>query len=331
VKKLFPDLKTGVIGVGSMGQNHARIYNEISELVAVSDINEEQGRRVAERFGIAWYSDYREMLDLVDAVTIAVPTFLHYEVAKLVTEAGVHILVEKPLAINILESEAIINLADKHNVTLAVGHVERYNPVIDCARKSLARNEWGELLTLTAKRFSNFPTRIHDVGVLFDLTIHDVDVICSLINSKVKSVFAVGGKSKNEKYEDHVCLIIEFEGGQKGICETNWLTPMKVRELNITTTTCYISINYLKQEIDIMNSSFGEVDESNLYRTPLEINKEKLKVKGKEPLENELVDFLDSITNKRKPLVCGVDGLHAVKIVQMGLSSLQNGKLVKYD
>ena len=185
------------------------------------------------------------------------------------------------------------------------------------------------MLTLTAKRFSNFPTRIHDVGVLFDLTIHDVDVICSLVNGKVQSVFAAGGKFKNKEYEDQVCLIMEFERGQKGICETNWLTPMKVRELNITTTSCYINIDHLAQEINISSSSFGEIDESNLYQPPINVSKDRLTVEGEEPLKNELLDFLEAISRKKQPLVNGFDGLQAVKIVQAGLDSIRTGSVIK--
>ncbi len=325
---MIRNIRTGVIGVGSMGQNHARVYNEISNLVAVADSNEEQGRKVAERFGVTWYGDYREMLNLVDAVTIAVPTVLHRVVAEEVATAGVHLLVEKPLAGNVVDAEAIVAAAEVSDVILTVGHIERYNAIIRHAKMCIEKGEWGEILTFSAKRFSNYPSRIHDVGVLFDLTIHDVDIISYLAAGDVKTVYAAGGKSRNKKHEDHINLVMGFEDGKLGLCETNWLTPMKVRELNITTTTGYVNLNYLTQEIEILSSQFGEIDESNLYQPPIEVSEEKTSLKGEEPLASELVDFLEAIAEKRMPLVTGIEGLRAVQLVEAGFESLKSNSVV---
>ena len=166
------------------------------------------------------------------------------------------------------------------------------------------------------------------MGVLFDLTIHDVDVICYLADSNVRTIYAVGGKSKNERHEDHVNLMMGFEDGMIGLCETNWLTPMKVRELNITTTTCHVNLNYLTPEIRILSSQFGEIDESNLYQPPIEVSEQTFSPEGKEPLKSELVDFLEAIMEKRMPLVTGRDGLKAVEIVQAGLESLSSSSVI---
>ena len=132
-------------------------------------------------------------------------------------------------------------LAEENSVTLAVGHIERHNVVVQHAKKCLDRGEWGEILSLSASRFSNYPSRIADVGVLFDLTIHDIDVLSHLSGSKALSVSTTGGYFRSDKYEDHVNLSITFSDGKIGLCQTNWLTPMKVRELNILTTNrfCY--------------------------------------------------------------------------------------------
>ena len=325
---MIRDLRTGVIGVGSMGQNHARLYNEISSLVAVADSNEQQGRMVADRFGVIWYSNYNEMLKQVDAVTIAVPTALHRQVAEEVASAGVHLLVEKPLAGNVEDAEAIIATAEAANVTLAVGHVERYNAVVKAAKTCISRGEWGEILTLSSKRFSNYPSRIHDVGVLFDLTIHDVDVISYLSDGDVRKVYAVGGKSKNKFHEDYVNLVMDFDNNTIGLCETNWLTPMKVRELNITTTTCYVNIDYLTQEVKVFSSKFGHIDESNLYRPPIEVSEQKISLEKEEPLKTELIDFLQAVVERRSPSVSGKYGLKAVQIVEAGLESMNSGSLI---
>ena len=327
-KEEFSRIRTGIIGVGSMGQNHARVYSEISNFIAVADPVEAQGRKVAERFDVAWHEDYHEMLSEVDAVTIAVPTALHCEVAKAVAAAGVHLLVEKPLAGNMADAEAIVVAAESAGVTLAVGHVERHNAIVENAKMCIDNGDWGQILTLSAKRFSNYPSRIHDVGVLFDLTIHDADVIRYLANSDVRTVYAAGGKSKNERYEDYVNLVMGFEDGKIGICETNWLTPMKVRKLSITTTTCHINLNYLNQEIKIFSSHFGEINESDLYQPSMEVSEKKISLTKKEPLKNELIDFLTSISEKREPLVSGIDGLRSLKIIEAGLLSLERKQVI---
>ncbi|MFL2939915.1 MAG: Gfo/Idh/MocA family oxidoreductase [Candidatus Poseidoniales archaeon] len=322
------EIRTGVIGVGSMGKNHVRIYSEISNLVAIADPDEEQGKLIAEKFGVEWFRDYESLLPHVDAVTISVPTVYHKEVARKCTEQGVHILVEKPLADNVKNAESIINYALANKVTLGVGHVERFNAVVETARRNIKDGNWGEIFTITARRFSNYPSRIHDVGVLFDLTIHDVDVICHLISDKAISVYALGGKSKNDFHEDHVSLLINFEQGQIGLCETNWLTPMKVRDLSLTTDKCYINLDYLEQNINVFSSNYGKIDNSNLYKPPMEVKKNTISPESKEPLRCELEDFLSSIIQKKSPFVTGQDGLRAVKIVEAGLKSLNTGKVI---
>jgi len=328
MKKEFPNIRTGVIGVGSMGQNHARVYDEISNLVAVSDLNENQGRLLSERFNVNYFSDYKSMLSEVDAVSISVPTSLHREVAENVSNAGVHLLVEKPLAGNTADAENIVSVALKNNVVLAVGHVERFNTIVEYARNKILEGEWGDIISLSASRFSNYPARIHDVGVLFDLTIHDVDVIRYLANSKIVSVSTVGGNFKNTEHEDYINLSLVFDDGKVGLCQTNWLTPMKVRELNIITTNCFVNLNYLNQEVQHLRTKYGDIQDSNLYQPSIEVIKSKTQLKSKEPLKRELIDFLESIEKKRLPLVSGQEGLEAVKIVEAGLESLLNNRVV---
>ena len=322
-------IKTGVIGVGSMGQNHARVYNEISNLIGVSDLDEKQGKLVSERLGVKYFKNYREMLKEVEAVTIATPTSLHRQISEIVFESGVHALIEKPLAGNIEDSEAIIEASNKAGKILAVGHIERFNEAIRYSKKQLDEKKWGKVLTLSARRFSNFPARIHDVGVLFDLSIHDVDIISYLLGEKPDSIMVNGGKAKNETHEDHVILSLKYPSGIVGVCETNWLTPMKVREICITTDTHYVKINSLKQEIEKMSSSFDNLDSSNLFQAEMKLSEEKVILNKIEPLATELSDFLESIYVNKNPSVSGQAGLIAVKTVQAGLKSLSTNKVIK--
>ena len=326
----FSNIRTGVIGVGSMGQNHARIYNEISRLVAVADSDEEQGRKVADYFGVKWYSDYRDMLDQVDAVTIAVPTFIHKKVAEIVAEARVHMLVEKPLAINCAEAEEIVRVSKEAGVTLAVGHIERYNPVVSYAKEAIRRGEWGDIITLFSKRVSSFPDRIHDVGVLFDLSIHDIDISHYLADSDINSVYAAGGNLKAEN-EDHVIVTLSHESGIISVCETNWLTPHKVRRLEITTSSHFIEMDYFNQAIRVSTSKYLKVDKRNLYSTDIEIDAKEIPIDKKEPLLMEIHDFLSSITLKKTPLVTGLEAVNNIRLAQAALDSIRTNKVLNFD
>ena len=159
MNKEYKDIRTGVIGVGSMGQNHARVYNEISNLVGVADPDESKGKALASKLEVKWFNDYQEMLNQVDAVSIATPTKNHYDIAIKVAQSGVHLLVEKPLANNTVDANAIVEAARRSSLKLAVGHIERHNDAVSHAKKCIENGEWGEIISISSKRFSNFPDR----------------------------------------------------------------------------------------------------------------------------------------------------------------------------
>ena len=326
--KPYQSIRTGVVGVGSMGQNHARVYSEISNLTCVVDVNEVHGRSIAEKYGAQWYPDYHQIIDKVDAVTVAVPTSLHTKVAQELASKGINLLIEKPLAANSFEAKKIIDTVNEFNVTLAVGHIERHNPVVSYAKNAIINGEWGIPLSFSAKRFSNFPARITDVGVIFDLSVHDIDIINYLTGSSVTHVFAVGGKHRNDEFEDYVNLSFKYKNGAIGFCETNWLTPMKVREMHITTDKNYVTLNHLKQNLLVGKSKYGEIDSNNLFKVPIDFDLESIALDQREPLLVEIEDFLDSILKNRLPLVDGMAGLEVVSIAEACLKSLQESKTV---
>jgi len=325
------DMKTGVIGVGSMGQNHARVFSEISNLVGVADADEAQARRIATRFGCEVFTDYKELLKQVEAVVIAVPTELHRSVSEAAASAGVHILCEKPLAGSIEEAQAIIDAASDAGVTLAVGHIERHNPVVGYARDSLQRGEWGQAITLTSRRVSSYPARIKDVGVVFDMAIHDLDVMRYLSGSEIVSVYAAGGRISTPVHEDHVSMLLQFASDQEGICEANWLTPMKVRQITLTCATHYVELDYIDQAVSVSTSHFGDIDEANLYKTALEVEKRHIHLTKREPLKTDLGDLLTASQNKERPLVTGEDGLAAVKVAHAAIQSLKQKKRIEIE
>ena len=331
MKNPFSYVKTGVIGVGSMGQNHARVYSENSNLIAVSDPDEEQGNRIAAMYGVKYFADYRDMLTEVDAVSIAVPTTLHSQISEDCANAGVNILVEKPLAQSSIEAQKIIDVSENNRVILSVGHIERHNEVVKYLKKRLESGEWGKLISISARRFSSYPARIRDVGVIFDLTIHDVDVISYLVGYDVESLFATGGNFLNEKFEDHVILSLNFPNKVVGLCETNWLTPVKIRDISITTDKYFIQADYLRQEIKIYESDYSNIDKSNLFQSVANNEEKTIKLDKVEPLKTEILDFLESLSSKKPPLVTGLQGLKAVGVVEKALDSLHSGKKLKIN
>ncbi|MFQ5910016.1 MAG: Gfo/Idh/MocA family protein [Thermoplasmata archaeon] len=322
-------LRVGVIGVGSMGQNHARVLSEVADLVGVADTDSDTGRRVAQRFSIEWFQNYEDLLKQgIDAVSVATPTALHYRVAKDAIESGVNVLVEKPMCSTVEEAETLVEMAESSGLTLAVGHIERHNPVVDFMKKGIRDGRYGEVVTISARRVSSLPSRIHDVGVILDLGIHDIDVMRYLLGSEVSSVFASGGRRKHENFEDYANILLTFANGTSGFVEVNWLTPMKVRKLSLTCLKNFVEVDYITQSVQISSSALGRLDSFNLYRIPLEFDTRRISLEKREPLKNELKDFLDAIEKKRDPLINGRDGLRTMRAVMAAIESARDGKRI---
>jgi UDP-N-acetylglucosamine 3-dehydrogenase len=324
-------LNVGVVGVGSMGKNHARIYSEIANLIAVADPDDIAGKALAKRLNTKYVGDYQALLkEDIEAVTVATPTELHYSVVKNFLEHGKHVLVEKPICSTVEESQKLVDLANEKGLVLAVGMVERHNPVVEFAKKAIENDEYGRVITSTARRVSSFPDRIKDVGVILDLGIHDIDVMRYLIGSDVESVFSSGGRHKHD-FEDYANILLNFKNGVSGFIEVNWLTPMKVRKLAITCTKNFVELDYPSQSIEISSSSLRDYDPFNLYQTHFEFDQRQVRLKKQEPLKRELQDFLDAITEHRKPLVPGEDALVSLKVALAAVESQKNQKRIELD
>ncbi len=323
-------MKTGVIGVGSMGKNHARVNSEMSVLAGIADQDEATARPLAERFGVDYFSDYKELLSSdIDAVTVATPTVTHFQIAMDALKAGKHVMVEKPICPTLEESEKLVKAAEDAGLVLAVGQIERHNPVVRFARDSIEQGRFGDVVSISARRVSSFPGRIRDVGVLLDLGIHDIDVIRYLAQSPVRSVYALGGKRQNDKFEDHANILLEFQNGILGFIEVNWLTPMKVRKLSITCMENYVELDYIKQSADVSSSQVsGMLDTTDLYRLPIEFDIRHVSLKKQEPLRNEHEDFINSIQDNSKPLVTGADGLETLRACDAALRSIREGRRI---
>ena len=329
-------LNVGVIGVGSMGQNHARVYSEMANLIGVSDNSAEAVAKIGKRFDTKYFTDYNELLkmDTLDAVSIATPTETHYEVGLAAISAGKHVLIEKPFCTTLNEGEKLIKAAKEQNVILAVGHIERHNPVVRFTKDMLNNKKFGDLISISSRRVSSFPARIKDVGVIFDLGIHDIDVLRYLVGTKIKSIYTLAGITQNldnSKFEDHANILLEFEGENcttPGFIEVNWLTPMKVRKVALTCSSNFVEFDYINQSLEVSSSMIIDYDISNLYQLPQKYEIRKISIKPEEPLKNELLDFFGSIKNSTLPLVPGEEGLATLKIAQAAVDSYKSKKRI---
>jgi UDP-N-acetylglucosamine 3-dehydrogenase len=322
-------LRAAVIGVGSMGRNHARVYAEMEDvqLIAVADVDQAAAVRVANIYGVRAYADYRMMLEAepLDLVTIAVPTRLHREVAEEAAAHGVHLFVEKPLAGSVEDAQAIIDAARAAGVKLGVGHIERFNPAILQLKVELDAGRLGRMFQLHARRVGPFPPRVEDVGVVFDLATHELNIMEYLANARVVSLYAETEREIHEQHEDLLSGVIKFDNGVVGVLDINWLTPTKIRELSVIGERGMFRVNYLTQELYLHeNSFFSENWESAVALMGVSEGRTiKYEIKRKEPLKAELESFVEAIREDKPPAIGGEEGLRAVflaqKLVESGL------------
>ena len=191
--------------------------------------------------------------------------------------------------------------------------------------------KFGNVITMTSRRVSNFPSRIRDVGVIMDLGVHDIDIARYLAGSEVKEIYAAGGTSGKCEFEDHATIIMRFENGTVGVVDTNWLTPMRVREMTLTCEKNLIRIDYMAQSIEISSSKLGELDDMNLYKLPMEMETVSVGLRKEEPLKRQLRNFIDAMETGSDPLVTGEDGIMAIKLAQAALQSTRDGRTITFN
>jgi UDP-N-acetylglucosamine 3-dehydrogenase len=323
-------LNVGVIGLGTMGQNHTRVYSEIANLIGVADTDEGSLLAITKRFNVKGYPDYHDLLNNEDlqAVSISTPTSTHFEIANEFIKAGKHVLVEKPICGDSEKARILVENAKKKNVILAAGFIERHNPVVGLTKNLIEKKQFGDVISISSRRVSSFPSRIKDVGVILDLGIHDIDVIRYLINSKVRSVYTLSGKTNETEFEDHANILLEFENHILAFIEVNWLTPMKVRKVSLTCSKNFVEMDYINQLLHVSSSTIKKIDTSNLYQIPQEYDERKIELKRMEPLKNELEDFLNAVEQHNEPLVSGEEGAINLEIAQAAMLSANEGKRI---
>lgn len=300
--------RAGVVGVGQMGSAHARVLDTLDDmrLVGVADADEDRAASVASTYDTVALAT-EELLERADVVSVAVPTQHHYPIASRALDRGVHVLVEKPFVADPANGRDLLERAREAGVVLQVGHVERFNPAVRTLEEVVADMD---IIAVEARRLGPPLDRDVDTGVTLDLMIHDVDVVCSLIDADVASVDAAG--ASENRYVD---ATIRFENGTVAGLTASRVTQQKVRELGVTTSESKVNVDYLDQSIDIHRRSMPEFVETNgdvRYRHESII--ERPVVERVEPLKAELAAFVDAVRDGSEPEITGRDGLRALEI-----------------
>lgn len=327
-------LRTAVIGVGAMGRHHARICSEMDGVIlaGIADRDPQIRAWAASRYQTQTYADCRELCQAeeLDFAIVSVPTQEHYQVASTLIERGVHVLVEKPLALSAEEACDLIAQARAQGVKLGVGHVERFNPAIIALKEHLDQNVLGRIFQVSVQRISGFPPRVRDVGVVLDLATHDLDVMRHLTGVEVMRVSAEITRELGGPLEDMLCGLLRFDNGVIGLLNVNWLSPTKIRELAVCGERGMFVVNYLTQDLYFYENSFqdGDWESLQVFRGVAEGRMIRYPVTRREPLQVELESFVRAIVTDEEFPVSGADGLSAVALAYHLVEAGRQGKSV---
>jgi UDP-N-acetylglucosamine 3-dehydrogenase len=304
-------------------------------LVGVADPDLEVREQAAVRYHTRGFADHCALLEAEkpDIALVAVPTQEHYRIASDLIERGIHLLVEKPIALTVEEGCALVEQARARGVKLGVGHVERFNPAIMALKQRLGRGELGQLFQISVRRVGGFPPRVKDVGVVLDLATHDLDVMRHLAGTEVTRVSAEIAHRLKRPQEDLVCGLLRFANGVIGLLNVNWLSPTKIRELMVHGEQGMFMVNYLTQDLYLYENNYRDNDWESLqvFRGMGEGRMIRYPIARREPLQVELEFFIRSVLHDEPFPVSGEDGLQALALAQHLLSAGQQGKSVHID
>jgi Predicted dehydrogenases and related proteins len=291
-------IRIGVVGIGSIGRNHARICAELpdAQLAAVFDINRQSAEAAAAQYGAKVANSLDEFISLVDAATVAAPTAVHYEIGSALLANGKHVLIEKPITETTAQAEDLVRLAKERSVILQVGHIERFNPILSALEQRLTRPRFIE-----AHRLSPYPFRSVEIGVVLDLMIHDLEIILHLVRSPVKSIDAVGVPVLSKR-EDIANARIRFENGCIANVTASRISPEKMRKIRVFQENTYLSLDYQAQAGEIYRLVDGQ------------ITRESVAMEKEEPLKRELHSFVECARRGLQPLVSGSGAAAALEL-----------------
>jgi len=310
-------LGVAVIGTGFWGKNHARIYKELesTNLVAICDVNAERAKAIAEQYGVKAYTNSDAILKDPEIQAVSVCTWsikLAEETLKCLN-AGKHVLVEKPMATDTKQAQTLIDTAKTKGLCLSVGFLSRFIPGVQQIKQAIESKKIGDLVSATSKRVAQWPERIGDVGVVKDTAIHDIDIMQFISGEKPVSVYAKMGNMRHKQFEDYAQIMLTYESGKTAFIEANWLTPYKIRSLNVTGSEAIMRLDYNSQELWIENAE-ETVQPRSLFR---------------EPLKAELEHFAKCIIKKEKPIITGEDGYNALEIAMASMESSTKNTVIK--
>jgi len=324
-------IKVAVIGLGNMGKHHVRNYSQIpdAQLVAVCDLQEDIAAQFAEQYSCKAYSSIETMLENedIDALSITAPTMYHYEIGKQCLEHNISLLIEKPICHTVDMAEELIAIAKEKNLTLMVGHIERFNPAVQELKRIVDSGELGKVTSLISKRVGAFPAQIKDANVIIDLAVHDIDIFSYILNKQPDNIYGNAGRALIDGREDYAEIMLTY-GDQNGMMQVNWITPIRIRQLAVTGTKGYAELNYMTQELKLYESNVYQ-DHDNFgdfiikFGTP---NERHIKLEKKEPLNLELSHFVDCVKNKKQPLITGEVGMQALKTALTVMDVMSMGK-----
>ncbi len=333
-------LKVAVVGVGHLGKEHARVYAEMPgvALFGVVDIQRKQAEKVAQQYNTDCFLNYKDIIDKVQAVSIAVPTKSHYAIAKDFLLQGVHVMIEKPMTGTVLEARELIDISKAKGLVLQAGYIERFNPAI-AAIKRLSINP----RFIECHRLSPFTFRSADIGVVLDLMIHDIDILLYITNSKVKKIDAVGVNVISDK-EDIANVRVQFQNGCVANVTASRVSITPMRKIRLFSEDSYISIDYQKKDaliykkspeltlksLNISDTNFSTIADLKSYVFGDLLKIEHIKMDDYEPLKKELESFVDCIVNHKEPVVSGEEGLRAIEVANDILREIEeNLKITK--
>ncbi|MFO7603383.1 MAG: Gfo/Idh/MocA family oxidoreductase [Gammaproteobacteria bacterium] len=297
-------IKAAVIGVGYLGRFHAQKYAQLdnAELIAVCDANPENARRVAEELGVEAIADYQQLVGRVDAVSIVVPTQLHYEVAKTFLQAGTHVMLEKPITVTVAQAQELVALAAKQDVIFQVGHLERFNPAILALDNILTQP-----LFIESHRVAPFNPRGADVSVILDLMIHDIDIILDIVDSPVAQISAKGVAVLSNDI-DIANARLEFVNGCVANVTASRAGMKSERKMRLFQHDTYISIDFQNKTLGIHRKGDGE-----MFPGVADIVSDEQAFAQGDALLSEIESFLNCIKTHQPPVVSGEDGMRALQ------------------
>jgi predicted dehydrogenase len=308
-------VRIAVVGVGHLGRHHARILSALPgiDLVGVADINSARAQEIASQYGTRAHADWRELLGVTDAVSIAAPTEAHAEIATAFLERKVHVLVEKPMTTTTAEADRLIALAAERGVTLAVGHTERFNPAVAYVKPLVSGPRFIEV-----HRLGTFPERSLDIDVVFDLMIHDLDLVLDIVGDEVTALEAVGVPVLTPRI-DIANVRLRFANGCIANLTASRISRDRVRKIRFFQRDAYVSIDYAAQEVEM----FRLVPQDG--RMPV-IEGGKQAIAREEPLKLELEDFVQAIRTRRSPRVSGAQGRAALALAEQVVERMEMTK-----